>query len=161
MTKTTKTTTTQNNNTTTQNNNTKATLKSRYIPKLVVNGQVVAQHAKQIITTIKGTEVQLNCTYISDLELKTAYFSSFNIKANDKDIEVIYAKIGTRVSATIYINKVLVFSSLSMQAVFTVISTAYGISKNYLNSMYIKSNSTRKQSSKSVSKVVVNNTFDF
>ena len=41
---------------------------SNYIPKLIVNGQEVSQHAKQIITTIKGQEVTL----------KELIYASFN-----------------------------------------------------------------------------------
>ena len=134
---------------------------SNYVPQLIVNGSEVSTTAKQIVTTIKGTEVTLNCTYISAIELKDAYQSSFTIKANDKEIEVVYAKINNRVSATIYIGNVIAFSSLSMQAVFTVLSTAYGISKSHLNTLYIRSNGTRKQATRNVSSVVVNNSFEF
>ena len=132
-----------------------------YIPKLIVNGTEVEQKAKQIITTIKGTEVTLNCCYISEIELKDAYTSSFSLSVDDKEIEVVYVKVNNRVSATIYIGNVIAFSSLTMQGVFAVISTAYGISKSALNNLYIKSNGMRKQASRNVSKVVVNNSFDF
>ena len=146
-----------NNKTTTTN--TKETL--NYVPKLIINGQEVAQQAKQVTTRIKDVEVTLNCTYITPMELQNAYTSQFNVKANDKNIEVHYAKIDNRVSATVYINNTIAFSSLSMQAVFSVLNVAYGLSKSYLNNLYIKSNSTRKQTSKSVNNVVVNNTFEF
>ena len=132
-----------------------------YIPKLIINGTEVSQHAKQVTCRIKDTEVTLNCTYINSLELNVSYISRFTTSANDKNIEVVYAKINNRVSATIYINETLAFSSLSMQAVFTVLSTAYGISKSSLNSLYIRSNGTRKQASKSVSSVVVDSSFEF
>jgi len=149
------------NNKTTTNTNTNNTNNIRYIPKLIVNGQVINTRAKQIITTIKGTEITLNCTYITEHELKDAYISSFNINTKDKNIEVTYCKVGSRVSATIYINEVLAFSSLSMQGVFSVLNTAYGISKSHLNNLYIKSNTMRKQATKSVNSIVVNNTFEF
>ena len=132
-----------------------------YIPKLIINGTEVAQQAKQVTTTIKGTEVTLNCTYISEIELKDAYTSGFNITVQGKTIEVVYAKINNRVSATVYIGNVVAFSSLSMQAVFTALNTAYGISKSTLNNLYVKSNATRKQSNSSINKVVVNNSFEF
>ena len=146
------------NNTTTTSKNTTTT---RYISKLIVNGQVITTTSKQVTCKIKDVEVTLNCCYISEHELSNAYTSSFNITMNGKEIEVVYVKCNNRVSATIYINEVLAFSSLSMQAVFTVISTAYGISKSALNNLYIKSNGMRKQASRNVSKVVVNNSFDF
>jgi hypothetical protein len=132
-----------------------------YSPKLIINGAQVETTAKQVTCIINNTEVTLNCTYIHASELKDAYTSSFNVTVNGKEVTVTYAKITNRVSASIYINEVLVFSSLSMQAVFTVLHTAYGLSKSSLNNLYIKSNSTRKQASKSVSNVVVNNTFEF
>ena len=132
-----------------------------YIPKLIINGTEVAQQAKQVTTTIKGTEVTLNCTYISDLEVKSAYMSSFNVKTQDKEIIVVYCKVNNRVSATVYIGNVVAFSSLSMQGVFTALNAAYGISKSTLNNLYIKSNSMRKQASKSVNSIVVNNSFEF
>ena len=134
---------------------------SNYVPKLIVNGSEVSQQAKQVITTIKGHEVTLNCTYISEVEIKDAYISSFNITVNDKHIEVVYAKVNNRVSATIYIGNVIAFSCLSMQGVFTALNAAYGISKSSLNSLYIKSNGLRKQSTSSTSKIVVNNNFEF
>ena len=137
----------------------KKTLK--YIPKLIVNGQEIEQQAKQIVCNIKDVEVTLNCTYITDLELKDAYTSSFTTSVHDKTITVTYAKVSNRVSATVYINNIIAFSSLSMQAVFTVLSTAYGLSKSTLNNMYIKSNTMRKQATKSVSNLRVNNTFEF
>ena len=143
------------------NKTTTNTSTTKYIPKLIVNGQVVATTSKQVITTIKGHEVTLNCCYISDLELKDAYTSSFNITYKEKNIEVHYAKVSNRVSATVYINDIIVFSSMSMQAVFTVLNVAYGISKNHLNTLYIKSNTTRKQVSKNINKVIVNDTFEF
>ena len=133
----------------------------QYIPKLVINGTEVSQHAKQVTCNIKDTEVTLNCTYIHENELEQAYTSSFAVLANDKEIIVVYAKVSNRVSATIYINEVLAFSSLSMQAVFTVLSTAYGLSKSTLNGLYIRSNGTRKQSSSNTSKVTVNSSFEF
>ena len=145
--------------TTTTTTNTKETL--NYVPKLIINGVQVETTAKQVTCRIKDVEVSLNCTYISASEIKDAYTSQFNVKANDKNIEVHYAKIDNRVSATIYINNTIAFSSLSMQAVFTVLFTAYGISKNTLNNLYVKSNTTRKQASKNISSVVVNNTFEF
>ena len=132
-----------------------------YVPQLIINGQEVSQKARQVTCSIKGTDVILNCCYISEIELKDAYISGFNLTVNDKNIEVVYAKINNRVSATIYIDSVIAFSSLTMQGVFAVISTAYGISKSALNNLYVKSNTTRKQSSSSVSKVTVNNSFDF
>ena len=146
-------------NTTTTTKTTPKHLK--YITELIVNGQVLNQKAKKVTCSIKGTEVTLNCCYISEHELKNSYKSSFDITVNEKHIEVVYCKTGNRVSATIYINKVLVFSSLSMQAVFTVLSTAYNISKNHLNNLYIKSNGMRKQHSKSINTITVNNTFEF
>ena len=133
----------------------------QYIPKLVINGTEVSQHAKQVTCNIKDTEVTLNCTYIHENELEQAYTSSFAVLANDKEIIVVYAKVSNRVSATIYINEVLAFSSLSMQAVFTVLSTAYGLSKSTLNGLYIRSNGTRKQSSSNTSKVTVSSSFEF
>ena len=132
-----------------------------YIPKLIINGQEVATTAKQIVCNIKNVEVTLNCTYITDLELKDAYTSSFTTSVDGKTITVTYAKVSNRVSATVYINNIIAFSSLSMQAVFTVLSTAYGLSKNTLNNMYVKSNTMRKQATKSVSNLRVNNTFEF
>ena len=132
-----------------------------YIPKLVINGTEVSTTAKQVTCKIRDNEVTLNCTYISALELKDAYSSSFSITVQDKTIEVVYCKVNNRVSATIYIGNVIAFSSLSMQGVFTALNAAYGISKNHLNNLYIKSNATRKQGSKSVSKVVVENSFEF
>ncbi len=133
----------------------------KYVPELIVNGQKIDQMVKQVICTIRGTEVTLNCTYISKHELKNAYTSSFNIKVNEKDIVVTYVKVGNRVSATVYIGNVIAFSSLSMQAVFTVLSTAYSISKSALNSLYIKSNTTRKQNSTRINHIVVKETFEF
>ena len=132
-----------------------------YIPKLIINGTEVSQTAKQVTCNIKDNEVTLNCTYISEIELKDAYQSSFSITSGDKEIEVYYAKCNNRVSATIYIGNVIAFSSLCMQAVFTVLSTAYGISKSHLNTLYIRSNGTRKQATRNVSSVIVNNSFDF
>lgn len=140
---------------------TKTTKTTKYIHKLIVNGQVITQHSKQIITTIKGTEVTLNCCYVSELELKDAYTSSFNIKHHDKNIEIYYVKVNNRVSATLYINEVLAFSSMSMQAIFTILNVAYGISKSSINNLYVKSNTLRKQATRNVSKVVVENSFDF
>ena len=140
---------------------TNSNLKAKYVPKLVINGQVIPQPSKQVITKIKNIEVKLNCTFISELELKDAYISNFNIKHQGKDIEVIYCKVGSKVSATLYINNVLAFSSLSMQAIFTILYTAYGISKNHLNTLYIKSNSLRKQPSKSSNQIIVDNSFEF
>lgn len=145
----------------TANNNTTTTTTTRYIPKLVVNGQVIDQKAKQVTCNIKGTDVTLNCCYITELELKDAYKSSFNITIQNKHIEVVYVKCNNRVSATVYINSILAFSSLSMQAVFSVLNVAYGLSKSSLNTLYIRSNGTRKQASRSINKVVVDNTFEF
>lgn len=152
---------TANNTTKTANNTTKTSITSRYIPKLIINGQVIETTAKQVTCNIKGNEVTLNCTYIAEVELKDAYSSAFNVTTGDRNIEVVYCKVNNRVSATIYINKVLAFSSLSIQAVFTVLNTAYGLSKSSLNTLYVRSNGTRKQAGKSVSNVVVNNSFDF
>ena len=132
-----------------------------YVPQLIINGQEVSQKARQVTTTIKGQEVTLNCTYISDFEIKNAYTSGFNITVQGKTIEVVYVKVNNRVSATVYIGNVIAFSSLTMQGVFTALNAAYGISKNHLNNLYIKSNTTRKQSNSSINKVVVNNSFDF
>ena len=137
------------------------TKKLNYIPKLIVNGQEISQQAKQVTCNIRGTEVTLNCTYITELELKDAYNSSFSITANDKNIEVVYAKINNRVSATVYINSILVFSSLSMQGVFSALNSAYGISKSSLNNLYVKSNGMRKQTSKSTSNIKVDSSFNF
>ena len=149
------------NNKTTTNKTTTNTNTTKYIPKLIVNGQVITTTSKQVTCTIKGHEVTLNCCYISDLELKDAYKSQFNITSNGRNIEVHYVKVQNRVAATLYINDVIVFSSMSMQAVFTVLNVAYGISKNHLNTLYIKSNTTRKQVSKNINKVIVNDTFEF
>lgn len=135
--------------------------KMNYVSKLVVNGQEVAQHAKQVQVKIKDNEVTLNCTYIHESELANAYTSSFNVTSKDKTIKVIYVKVENRVSASIYINETLAFSSLSMQGVFAVVNSAYGISKSTLNGLYVKSNATRKQSSKSVSSIVVESNFEF
>lgn len=140
---------------------TTTTTTSSYVPKLIINGQEVATTAKQVTCTIKGTEVTLNCTYISELEMKDAYTSRFNVTVQEKNIEVVYCKVNNRVSATIYIGNVIAFSSLSMQGVFSALNAAYGISKSTLNTLYIKSNGTRKQTSKSVSKVVVESNFEF
>ena len=134
---------------------------AKYVPQLIVNGQEVSQKAKQVVTTIKGQEVTLNCTYISDFEIKNAYTSSFTTSIDGKEIIVVYCKVNNRVSATVYIGNVIAFSSLSMQGVFTALNAAYGLSKSSLNTLYIKSNTTRKQSSSSTSKIVVENSFEF
>lgn len=139
----------------------KSTSSKGFVSSLVVNGQTIEQKAKQIVTTINGQEVSLNCTYIADLELDEAYTSNFVVTHQDKAIEVHYAKVDNRVSASIYINDKLAFSSVSIQAVFTVLNAAYGISKSTLNNLYVKSNRTRKQASKSVSKVTVESNFEF
>ena len=135
--------------------------KMNYVPKLIINGQTVEMTAKTVTCTIKETEVQLNCTYVNESELVNAYKSSFEVNVQDKNIIVTYVKAENRVSATIYINGNIAFSSLSIQAVFTVLNTAYGLSKSSLNNLYVKSNSTRKQSSKSINKVTVNSSFEF
>ena len=132
-----------------------------YIPKLIINGTEVSQAAKQVTCIIKDVEVTLNCTYITSIELQNAYTSSFTTSIDGKEIIVVYCKVNNRVSATVYIGNVIAFSSLSMQGVFTALNAAYGISKSTLNNLYVKSNTTRKQSSSSVSKVVVENSFDF
>ena len=150
---------TNESTTTTKKATTKKTL--NYIPKLVINGKEIETTAKQVVTTINGQEVSLNCTYIADVELEGAYNSHFTLSHQDKAIEVHYAKAGNRVSASIYIDGKLAFSSLSMQAVFTVVNAAYGISKSTLNGLYVKSNGTRKQTSKAVSKVTVEGNFEF
>ena len=134
---------------------------TNYIPKLIINGTELTQTAKQVTCTIKDVEVTLNCTYVSALELEVAYTSSFTTSANGKEIEVVYVKCNNRVSATVYISNVIAFSSLSMQAVFTVLNAAYGISKSTLNTMYIKSNGQRKQHSKSTSNIKVDSSFNF
>jgi|LSQX01.2.fsa_nt_gb hypothetical protein len=139
----------------------KSTSAKGFVNSLVVNGQTLEQKAKQIVTTINGQEVSLNCTYIADIELDEAYTSNFSVTHQDKVIEVHYTKVGNRVSASIYINDKLAFSSISVQAVFTVLNAAYGISKSSLNNLYVKSNGTRKQESKSVSKVTVESNFEF
>src|SRR5690606_11370743 len=107
----------------------KRTGTNRFVNNLVINGATIEQKAKQVVTTINGQEVSLNCTYISDIELDGAYNSHFILSHQDKEIEVYYVKAGNRVSASIFINGKLAFSSISMQAVFTVLNTAYGISK--------------------------------
>ena len=139
----------------------KSTSAKGFVNSLVVNRQTLEQKAKQIVTTINGQEVSLNCTYIADIELDEAYTSNFSVTHQDKVIEVHYTKVGNRVSASIYINDKLAFSSISVQAVFTVLNAAYGISKSSLNNLYVKSNGTRKQESKSVSKVTVESNFEF
>jgi len=135
--------------------------KKGFVNNLVINGTTIEQKAKQVVTTINGQEVSLNCTYISDVELDGAYNSHFSLAHQDKSIEVYYAKVDNRVSASVYINGKLAFSSISMQGVFTVINTAYGISKSTLNGLYVKSNGMRKQNSKTVSKVTVEGNFEF
>ena len=139
----------------------KSTSAKGFVNSLVVNRQTLEQKAKQIVTTINGQEVSLNCTYIADIELDEAYTSNFSVTHQDKVIEVHYTKVGNRVSASIYINDKLAFSSISVQAVFTVLNAAYGISKSSLNNLYVKSNGTRKQESKSVSKVTEESNFEF
>lgn len=146
-------------NTPTTNKTTTTTTK--YLSKLIVNGQVITTTSKQVTCKVKDTEVTLNCCYISEHELKDAYKSQFNVTTNGKNIEVHYVKVQNRVSATLYINDVIVFSSMSMQAIFTILNVAYGISKSHLNNLYIKSNTMRKQASKNVSSIVVNNSFEF
>ena len=133
--------------------------KMNYVPKLIINGQTIETTAKTVTCTIKEQQVTINCTYIHENELESAYKSSFEVTA--KNIVVHYVKAENRVSATVYINEKLAFSSLSIQAVFTVLNAAYGISKSSLNNLYVKSNSTRKQSSKSTSNITVNNSFEF
>jgi len=149
------------NNKTTTNKTTTNTNTIKYIPKLLVNGQVITTTSKQVTCTIKGHEVTLNCCYINEHELSNAYKSQFSITSNEKNIEVHYAKVQNRVSATLYINDIIVFSSMSMQAIFTILNVAYGISKSHLNNLYVKSNTTRKQATKSVNSIVVNDTFEF
>lgn len=148
--------TTTNTNKTT---NTPATLE--YIPKLIINGQEISTKAKQVACKIKEHEITLNCTYISEHELKDTYKSSFTTFACGKDIEVHYVKCENKVSATIYINKTVAFSSVSMQAVFSILNAAYGLPKSTLNNLYIKSNGLRKQASKNVNSIVVNSSFEF
>ncbi len=139
----------------------KRTGTNRFVNNLVINGATIEQKARQVVTTINGQEVFLNCTYISDVELDGAYNSHFSLSHQDKEIDVYYVKAGNRVSASIFINGKLAFSSISMQAVFTILNTAYGISKSALNNMYIKSNETRKQTSKASSSIKVEGSFEF
>lgn len=132
-----------------------------YVPKLVINGTEVETRAKQVTFKIKDNEVNINCCYINENELSSAYKSQFEVTTNGKDIKVIYVKAENRVSATIYIDSVLAFSSLSIQAVFTVLNSAYGLSKSSLNNLYVKSNSTRKQASKNTNQITVDSSFEF
>ena len=147
--------------TTTTTTSTATNTKLKYVPKLIINGTEIKTHAKQVSCTIKDVEVTLNCCYITETELKDAYTSSFSTFAHGKEIEVYYVKSNNKVSASLYINKTLAFSSLTMQAIFTVIFTAYGIPKSTINNLYIKSNATRKQTSSSVNSIKVNSTFEF
>lgn len=123
-----------------------------FVNKLYVNGQHIESTAKQVACDIKGQQVTLQCAYISDNMLEQIYTSSFTCKAADKTIVVAYAKLNNVVSASIYIDNNLVFSSLSMQAVFTALNTAYALSKSTLNNLYVHSNEQRKQATKTVAK---------
>jgi len=123
-----------------------------FVNKLYINGQHIEGTAKQVACDIKGQQVTLQCSYIADAFLNDTYTSSFTCKAGEKTIVVAYGKLNNIVSASIYIDNNLVFSSLSMQAVFTALNAAYNLSKSTLNNLYVHSNAQRKQATKTVAK---------
>lgn len=129
---------------------------------MIINGQKIDQMAKQVTTKIGDKEVTLNMAYITDVEATDATHFEFN-PLKDKEGYIAKAlKSGNKIAIEL-IKKatkkgekdIVVFSNLTAQSLFTVLEAAFGQSKSTSNSIYIRSNPTRKQASRAASSIKV------
>lgn len=129
---------------------------------MIINGQKIDQMAKQVTTKIGDKEVTLNMAYITDVEATDATHFEFN-PLKDKEGYIAKAlKSGNKIAIEL-IKKAtkkgekdtVVFSNLTAQSLFTVLEAAFGQSKSTSNSIYIRSNPTRKQASRAASSIKV------
>lgn len=129
---------------------------------MIINGQTVETMAKQVTTTIGGKEVTLNMAYISEVEAKDATRFEFNPLKDKEGYTAKATKAGNKVAIEL-IKKatkkgekdIVVFSNLTAQSLFTVLEAAFGQSRATSNSIYVRSNPTRKQASKAASSIKV------
>ena len=129
---------------------------------MIINGKKIDQMAKQVTTKIGDKEVTLNMAYITDVEATDATHFEFN-PLKDKEGYIAKAlKSGNKIAIEL-IKKAtkkgekdtVVFSNLTAQSLFTVCEAAFGQSKSTSNSIYIRSNPTRKQASRAASSIKV------
>ncbi len=129
---------------------------------MIINGKKIDQMAKQVTTKIGDKEVTLNMAYISEIEQKDATHFEFNPLKDTEGYIAKAVKSGNKIAIEL-IKKAtkkgekdtVVFSNLTAQSLFTVLEAAFGQSKSTSNSIYIRSNPTRKQASRAASSIKV------
>jgi hypothetical protein len=123
--------------------------------KVTINGKSVEGQPKQVKLTVAGKELDITLVYVNKDE-KATEFSWKPIASNEK-LECKTAKVGNRVATSIILEGKTVFTNLTAQSVFAVISAKFNQPASTTNSIYTKSNPDRKESKASAgaAKVVI------
>lgn len=119
---------------------------------MIINGTKFDGQPKQVKVTVAGKELELTMVYIGKDEKADA---SFKWCEAPEGIEIQSVKVGNRVASTITVvepakdgkkeTRKVVFEALTSQSVFQVLNTKFGWTLGKADSVYKKSNPTRKE----------------
>ena len=131
---------------------------------MIINGKKIEGQPKQVKVTVAGKELDLTLVYVNKDEKPEA---EFKWNETPESIEIESVKVGNRVATTIStiekdkdgkpdVHKV-VFEDLTAQSTFQILNAKFGWSIGKADSVYKKSNPTRKESKAGAgaSKVVI------
>jgi hypothetical protein len=121
---------------------------------MIINGKKIEGQPKQVKVPVNGKELDLTMVFISKDEKADATFKWVEAP---EGVEIESVKVGNRIASTIKADKKVVFENLTAQSVFQVLNAKFGWSVGKADSVYKKSNPTRKESKASAgaSKVTI------
>lgn len=118
---------------------------TKFVNRIIINGEAVETAPKKIEVTINGKKITLKCRIIPDNSNATAYSNSFIVAVKEKDVQVFYVKGGGVLAASLYVDGKLEYSGISMQGIFAIIQACFGVDKLIADRLYIASNAIRKK----------------
>ena len=120
---------------------------------MIINGKKIEGQPKQVKVTVAGKELDLTMVFIGKDEKPEA---KFKWNESPDGITLESAKVGNRVATTISViekgkdnkpdTQKVVFENLTAQSTFQVLNAKFGWTIGKADSVYKKSNPTRKES---------------
>ena len=106
----------------------------------MAGGKFINGYLGNVSVTVDGKEIHLSLTHIMPNEPVEA---TFEWNTAPEGFKIIGRKSGKRIAHTILYNGLVIFESLTAQAVFRLLEAKFGWSRNTSNRIYVKSNPCR------------------
>ena len=108
---------------------------------MIINGKEIEGIKGEVSVKLGEVEVKLRTAFVEDYEVPT----EFTWLPIVDGVTIISKLVGNRVSSTIKIKNKVMYENLCAAAVFTVMVTKYGVTRDVCNRAYVRANPVRKE----------------